>query len=112
MSFNYKPLYEDTDGIKVINPLTDEQKRYIAKCFLNAQYGTMITNYKENSMRKEFIVLHEEELEGSTMIVRKSAIISVSTEKFGADTFCYVRTENCSFRVTESYAEVVKRLFE
>ena len=100
------------------NAMIKEQYKEYLKTHWNSLYGQAIyvdtdsIYTKENSMRKEFIVLHEEELEGSTMIVRKSAIISVSTEKFGADTFCYVRTENCSFRVTESYAEVVKRLFE
>ena len=68
---------------------------------------------KENNMAKDFIVLHDDTCDdGSIMIVRKSAIIAVSKEKIVDDIYCFVRTENCKFRVTETYAEVVKRLFE
>ena len=127
MSFNYKPIYEDTDIVYF--PAR-------AKTHLNACYGKMLCevqidkdndywNYwyypqfeipqfeKENNMRKEFIVLHDDTCDdGSIMIVRKSAIIAVSKEKIVDDIYCFVRTENCKFRVTESYSEVVKRLFE
>lgn len=101
-----------------INDLIREQCKEYYKTHLNSLYGQAIyadtdsIYTKENNMRKEFIVLHDDTADGSTMIVRKSAIISVSNETFGANTYCVVRTENCTFRVIESYAEVVKRLFE
>ena len=67
---------------------------------------------KENNMRKEFIVVHDDSEDGAVMIIRKSAIIAVTNEHFGGEKYCNIRTENTLFRVTEPYAEVVKRLFE
>ena len=95
-----------------------ERRKRDLKLHLNSLYEQLVyadtdsIYTKENNMRKEFIVLHDDCEDGAVFILRKSAIVSVSKEMFGGETFCYVRTENVSFRVTESYAEVVKRLFE
>ena len=64
-----------------------ERKERDLKLHLNSLYGQMVyadtdsIYTKENNMRKEFIVLHDDTSDGSTMIVRKSAIITVSSEK-------------------------------
>ena len=67
---------------------------------------------KESNMVKDFIVVHDDSEDGAVMIIRKSAIVAVTNEHFGGYSYCNIRTENTLFRVTESYAEVVKRLFE
>lgn len=107
MSLNYKPLYEDTVSIKVMPPLTAEQKSYIAKCFLNAQYGTMVTNYKENDMRiKDFIVLHAD---GQPLMIKKDSIETLSKMSDGT---AKIETTNQIWVTDEKYVDVIKRLFE
>ena len=67
---------------------------------------------KENGMIKDFIVVHDDNEDGSVMIIRKSAIESVYNGYFGEEAYCNISTNGHVFRVRESYAEVVKRLFE
>ena len=67
--------------------------------------------YKEikKMNRREFIVVHHYSNEENVIIIRKSAIVSVTVDD---ENCCVVRTENYEYYVKESYAEVVKRLFE
>lgn len=107
MSSNYKYLYEDTDSIKIKYPLTEEARRWYAKCFLNAQYGTMVTNYKENDMRtNDFIVLHSD---GMPVMVKKEAIAVLSKLSDGS---ARVDAGNQIWITDDKYNDVVRRLFE
>ena len=99
--------YHDTDNIKQMYPLTYEERRYVAKCFLNAQYGTMVTHYKENDMRiKDFIVLHAD---GQPVMVKKEAITVISKMLDGTTR---VEIDNQIWITDDKYEDVVKRLFE
>lgn len=103
----YRPLYEDTDSIKEKYPLTEEQRRWIAKCFLNAQYGTMITKYKENDMRiKDFIVLHAD---GKPVMIKKEAITTISKLTDGTTR---IEVNSQIWFTDDKYEDVIKRLFE
>ena len=84
----------------------------IASLYPAYEMVKMISKQKENNMNKDFIVVHDDSEDGDVMIIRKSAIIVVTNEQFGGERYCNIRTENAVFRVEESYAEVVKRLFE
>ena len=112
----YKSLYADTDSVKCVTELTEERKQ-LMKCILNAQYGTMITNfnaqrspmitsYKENDMRmKDFIVLHSM---NRPIIVKKEAITAVSKMADGA-----AEVYAGAIWVTDDkYDDVIKRLFD
>ena len=99
--------YHDTDSIKQMYPLTDEQRRYILRCFLNAQYGTMVTHYKENDMRiKDFIVLHAD---GQPVMVKKEAITALSKMSDGTTR---VEIGEHIWITDDKYDDVIKRLFE
>lgn len=84
----------------------------VASLYPNREMVKGFYKQKENNMVKDFIVVHDDSEDGAVMIIRKSAIVAVTNEKFGGETYCNIRTENTVFRVTETYAEVVKRIFE
>ncbi len=84
----------------------------LKQLYPNLEWAKTHSIQKESSMIKDFIVVHDDSEDGAVMIIRKSAIVAVTNEHFGNETYCNIRTENTVFRVTESYAEVVKRLFE
>lgn len=104
----YKPLYEDTDSVKYVTELTPEQRKKFMKIFLNSQYGTMVTNYKENKdMRiKDFIVLHAD---GQPVMVKKEAITVLSKMSDGTTR---VEIGEHIWITDDKYEDVIKRLFE
>lgn len=104
----YRPLYEDTDSIKdMFPPLTEMQRKQAMKYFLNGQYGTMVTHYKENDMRiKDFIVLHAD---GQPIMVKKEAIAVISKMSDGTTR---VDTGNQIWITDDKYEDVIKRVFE
>jgi hypothetical protein len=103
----YKPLYQDTDSVKYVTELTAEQRKEFMKLFLNSQYGTMVTQYKENDMRiKDFIVLHAD---GQPVMVKKEAITVISKMSDGTTR---VEIDNQIWITDDKYEDVIKRLFE
>ena len=105
--YQFKPLYVDTDSIKCVSELTPAQREELMKIFLNSQYDTMITNYKENDMRiKDFIVLHAD---GQPVMIKKSAITTVSKMSDGT---ARVEVVTQIWITDDKYKDVVKRLFE
>lgn len=103
----YKSLYQDTDSVKCVIQLTAEQRKEFMKLFLNSQYGTLVTNYKENDMRiKDFIVLHAD---GQPVMVKKEAISVLSKL---ADGTSRIETTNQIWITDDKYEDVIKRLFE
>lgn len=104
----YRALYEDTDSIKdMFPPLTEVQRKQAMKYFLNAQYGTMVTHYKENDMRiKDFIVLHAD---GQPVMIKKEAITGISKMLDGTTR---VEIGEHIWITDDKYDDVIKRLFE
>lgn len=98
-------------GISIRDAVRGEIKKAFEDGYLQTVYADT-DSVKENNMIKDFIVVHDDSEDGAVMIIRKSAIVAVTNEHFGDETYCNIRTENTVFRVTEPYAEVVKRLFE
>ena len=108
MNLEYRPaIYADTDSIKCVTELTEEQRKEFAKIFLSSQYGTMVTNYKENDMRiKDFIVLHAD---GNPVMVKKEAIEVIAKMSDGT---VRVETTGQLWITDDKYEDVIKRLFE
>lgn len=103
----FKSLYHDTDSVKYVTELTPEQRKEFMKIFLNSQYGTMVTHYKENDMRiKDFIVLHAD---GQPVMIKKEAITALSKMSDGTTR---VEIGEHIWITDDKYEDVIKRLFE
>ena len=91
-----------------VNDLSPAKRKEFMKLYLNSQYGTLVTNYKENKdMRiKDFIVLHAD---GQPVMVKKEAITVISKMSDGTTR---VEIDNQIWITDDKYEDVIKRLFE
>jgi hypothetical protein len=94
--------------------LTEEQRKYIAKCYLNAQYGTMThantDSIKEiKKMRREYIVVHRSK-DGRAGIIFKDAVEAILPYEGYFNTEIIVN--GCVTLVTDSYENIVKQMLK
>lgn len=91
-----------------VNDLSPAQRKEFMKLYLNSQYGTLVTNYKENKDMKikDFIVLHAD---GQPVMIKKEAITALSKMSDGTSR---VEIGEHIWITDDKYEDVIKRLFE
>ena len=92
MSFNYNPIYRDTDSVNDV---------YNMKQYLNQIYGTQM---QEGYMNRDYISVI---VDGNPTIIFKRNVIAVTKENKQTAITC---VNDYTYYTLEDYASVVKKI--
>ena len=115
MSFNYTPLYCDTDSIAA-----QEQNKQRIKSLLNSCYGKQVMKYwqptiipQENKiMNREYIVVHTSAGRKASIIFKDAIDAIIPSNNDNSDYKTEIHTRGSGYLVSDSYESVVKQMFK